>query len=126
MKNNDDERKTFLSKAEALISRSLYQSALNLAEERLSRFHGDVDARLVISRVMIQTGNYDKAREMMEESEDIIFWASRIYVCMGDLCQKKGLTEDAITFYRKFIYLNPKSPLTQGVSEKLDELLQTT
>ncbi len=48
---------------------------------------------------------------------------SRIYNRVGDLCLKGGLTREAIKFYQKFVSLNPDSPATKDVSEKINALI---
>ena len=64
-----------------------------------------------------------EAREIFGELESIILDLSRIYVSMGNICQKKGFSQEAISCYQRFITLNPNSPLTKEVSEKLNTII---
>ena len=113
------ERKSFLTQAEAYIDRNELPVVLDLAEERLKRTPGDLDARMTICRVWLLQGRIDEARDMLNEMEDILASLSRIYACMGDICMKKGMQESAETFYRKFMFLNPGVPLSKDVTERL-------
>ena len=116
---HEQERKAFVSQMEAHLDRNELQAALNLAQARLRRTPGDLDARIVICRVRIQQGRIDEARDMLQEMEEIIASLSEIYACMGDICMKKGMEDSAETFYRKFMVLNPGSPRIRDILEKL-------
>lgn len=113
------ERKSFLTQAEAYIDRNELPAVLNLAEARLERTPGDLDARIAICRVWLLQGRLDEARDMLNEIEDILASLSQIYACMGDICMKKGMKDSAETFYRKFMFLNPGVPLSKDVTERL-------
>ena len=116
---HEQERKAFVSQMEAHLDRNELQAALNLAQARLRRTPGDLDARIVICRVRIQQGRIDEARDMLQEMEEIIASLSEIYACMGDICMKKGMEDSAETFYRKFMVLNPGAPRVRDILEKL-------
>jgi len=113
------ERKSFLTQAEAYIDRNELPAVLDLAEARLKRTPGDLDARITICRVWLLQGRLDEARDMLNEMEDILASLSQIYACMGDICMKKGMKDSAETFYRKFMFLNPGVPLSKDVTERL-------
>lgn len=117
---NLQERKSFLTQAEAYIDRNELPAVLDLAEARLKRTPGDLDARIAICRVWLLQGRLDEARDMLNEMEDILASLSQIYACMGDICIKKGMKDSAETFYRKFMFLNPGVPLPKDVTERLD------
>ncbi|MBU1743840.1 MAG: hypothetical protein KJ649_02935 [Proteobacteria bacterium] len=114
------ERKSFLTQAEAYLGRNELRAVLNLAEARLKRTPGDLDARIAICRVRLLQGRLDEARDMLNEMEDILASLSQIYACMGDICMKKGMKDSAESFYRKFMFLNPGVPLPKDVTERLD------
>ena len=114
------ERKSFLTQAEAYIDRNELPAVLDLAEARLKRTPGDLDARIAICRVWLLQGRMDEARDMLNEMEDILASLSQIYACMGDICIKKGMKDSAETFYRKFMFLNPGVPLSRDVTERLN------
>jgi tetratricopeptide (TPR) repeat protein len=114
------ERKSFLAQAEAYIDRNELPAVLNLADARLKRTPGDLDARIVICRAWLLQGRLDEAGEMLNEMEDILASLSQIYVCMGDICMKKGMEDSAESFYRKFMFLNPGVSLSRDVTERLN------
>jgi tetratricopeptide (TPR) repeat protein len=116
------DRKLFLQDAETHIDLEDVGTALNLAQERLRRIPGDLDARIVICRVWLLQGRLDEARDMLEEMEEILASLSRIYSCMGDICMKKGMRESADDFYRKFELFNPGVQPARDISERLKEM----
>jgi tetratricopeptide (TPR) repeat protein len=113
------ERKSFLTQAEAYIDRNELPAVLNLAEERLKRTPGDLDARMTICRVWLLQGRLDEARDMLYEVEEIVASLSQIYASMGDIHMKKGMKDSAETYYRKLRFLNPGVSLSEDVEEKL-------
>jgi len=120
MNENDlQQRKAFLEEAEALLSKSDYLTVLSLAESRLKRTPGDLDARIVICRVWIEQERLEEAGEMLKEIEDILASLSQIYTCMGDIYLRKGMAESAQDFYRTFVSLNPDTTMARKISERL-------
>jgi len=122
------QRKSFLTEAEAYLERNELPAVLDLAEARLKRTPGDLDARIAICRVWLLQGKIDEARDMLHEMEEIISSLSQIYASMGDICMKKGMKDSAESFYRKFTFLNPGVPLSKDVTEMLkgiEELHET-
>lgn len=117
-------RKSFLTEAEGYLERNELPAVLNLAEARLKRTPGDLDARTVICRAWLLQGRLDEARDMLNEIEDILASLSRIYACMGDICIKKGMQDSAETYYRKFMFLNPGAPLSEDVAERLSGIVE--
>jgi thioredoxin-like negative regulator of GroEL len=120
MGDNDlQERSAFLEEMEAFLKQGDDETALALAELRLKRMPGDMDARIAICRVRIRQGRLEEAKGMLQEMEGTLASLSQIYASMGDVCLKEGMQESAQTFYRKFISLNPDSPLAREISERL-------
>jgi tetratricopeptide (TPR) repeat protein len=122
------ERKSFLTQTEAHLDRNELPAVLDLAEARLKRTPGDLDARLAICRVRLAIcrvrflqGRLDEAGEMLSDMEDILASLSRIYAGIGDICMKEGMKDSAETFYRKVMFLNPGVPLPMGVAERLND-----
>ena len=113
------ERKLFLQDAETHLDRDDVVMALNLAQARLKRIPGDLDARIVICRVWLLQGRLDEAREMLLEMDEILAGLSQIYACMGDIYMKKGMKDSAEIFYRKSAVLNPGAPPARDVSGRL-------
>lgn len=129
MGDNDlQERTAFLEEMETFLKQGDDETALALAELRLKRMPGDMDARIAICRVRIQQGRLEEAKDMLQEIERTLAGLSQVYASMGDVCLKEGMQEPAQAFYRKFISLNPDSPLSRDISEKLEaiETLQGT
>ena len=116
---HEQERKAFLMQMEACLDRNELPAVLDLAEARLKRIPGDLDARIAICRVWLLQGRLDEARDMLKEMGDILASLSRIYACMGDICMKKGMREAAQDYYGKFKALNPGAPLAGEMSERL-------
>jgi len=120
MNENDlRERKAFLEEAESLLGKSDYPTVLSLAESRLKRTPGDMDARITIARVWIEQERFEEAGEMLGEMEDILASLSQIYASMGDIYLKKGSPESAQAFYRTYVSLNPDTPMARVISERL-------
>ena len=115
-------RKSFLTQAGAYLERNELPAVLDLAEARLKRTPGDLDARIAICRVRLLQGRPDEAREMLSEMEDVLASLSRIYADMGDICMKEGMKDSAETFYRKLMFLNPGVPLSRDVTERLNDI----
>ena len=118
-----DEKETFLSRAESCLEQGLYNTALDLAMDWLSRFPGDAEARIIACHAWTRMGKLDKANNILREVDEAILGMSRIYARMGDICRQSGLNQEAITFYRKFVTINPNAPLTSEVEVKLASLL---
>ena len=121
-KGHEQERKSFLTQAEAYLGRNELPAVLNLAQARLKRTPGDLDARIMICRVWLLQGRLDEARDMLNEMEEILASLSQIYSCMGDICMKKGMREAAQDYYGKFKVLNPSVPPTRDIQERLKDI----
>ena len=120
------EREELLSIAEAYIEQNLYKEALHIAESWLARYPIDADANVVRCHALLKMGDLDKVNEILKDVENTVLQLSRIYNRVGDLCMDAGLTQEAIKFYRKFISLNPESPLAKDISEKINTLVSVT
>jgi tetratricopeptide (TPR) repeat protein len=112
-------REAFQEEVEAFLNQGDDATALALAELRLKRMPGDMDARIAICRVWIRQGKLEEATAILREMEGTLANLSRIYASMGDVCLKEGLQQSAVTYYRKFISLNPDSPQTREIVERL-------
>ena len=118
------ERNTFLRQTEACFDRNELPAVLNLAEARLKRTPGDLDARIVICRAWLLQGRLDEARDMLREMEDILASLSQIYACIGDICMKKGMKDSADEFYQKFKLLSAGAPPSRDIAERLNEMAE--
>ncbi len=116
------EKELFLAKAQAFLDNDLYQEAEELAESRLSNQPKDIDAKVILCQAWMRTGRIHKVKAMLRDVEEVITDLSRLYLVMGDMCRKGGLTQEAIRFYRRFLTLNPDSGWAKEVWEKLNTL----
>lgn len=112
----------FLSQAELFLDQNLLREVQELAEDWLDRSPGDVDARMILCRAWMKMGKLEKVRIMLDEIEEMILGLSRIYVSMGDICRKSGLSREAANFYRKFVHLNPEASAAREVRGKIAAL----
>jgi len=114
----------FLEGVDALLNRGDYLTILSLAESRLKGMPGDLDARIAIARVWIEQGRFEEAGEILREMEEILASLSLVYISMGDIYLKKGMTEPAHDFYRTYVSLNPDTPMAREISERLTGVSQ--
>ncbi|MHB9096783.1 MAG: tetratricopeptide repeat protein [Syntrophales bacterium] len=112
-------RDAFLEEVETFLNQGDDATALTLAELRLKRIPGDMDARIAICRVWIRQGRLEEAAAMLQEMEGTLASLSQVYAAMGALCLNEGLQESSDSYYRKFVALNPDSPLAQKITERL-------
>ena len=116
---NRSEKEVFIAKAESFLDQGLQKEAQDFALNWLDRFPDDAEARVILCQAWTRMGKLDKVKQLLGEVDDAIYGMSVIYAKMGDICQRSGLNQEAITFYRKFLDLNPNSPITTEVAEKL-------
>ncbi|MCX5831029.1 MAG: tetratricopeptide repeat protein [Deltaproteobacteria bacterium] len=119
---NRSEKEVFIAKAESFLDQGLQKEAQDFALNWLERFPDDAEARVILCQAWTRMGKLDKVKQLLGEVDDAIYGMSVIYAKMGDICQRSGLNQEAITFYRKFLDLNPNSPITTEVAEKLHSL----
>jgi tetratricopeptide (TPR) repeat protein len=120
------ERKRFLTEMEAYLGRNELRAVLNLAQARLKKMPGDLEARIVICRARLQQGRFDEARDMLSEMEEVLAGFSRIYASMGDICLKRGMEKEADDFYRRFRILSPEEAPVQDILDCLEGLGEKT
>lgn len=121
--SDQSDKGVLLARAETCLAQGLYQTAQDIALDWLNRVPGDAEARLILCHAWTRLGKLDNVKQLLREVDDAIFSLSLIYARMGDICQSAGLHREAITFYRKFLDLNPDSSLTSEVTVKLNALL---
>ena len=119
---NRSEKELFIAKAESFLDQGLQKEAQDYALNWLERFPDDAEARVILCQAWTRMGKLDKVKKLLEEVDEAIFGMSVIYSKMGDICQRSGLNQEAITFYRKFLDLNPNSRITKEVADKLHAL----
>jgi tetratricopeptide (TPR) repeat protein len=120
--DNLGEKELFLAKAESCLNQGLLKESEDYALNCLERYPDDAEARVILCQTWTRMGKLDQVKKLLQEVDEAIYGMSVIYAKMGDLCQRSGLNQEAITFYQKFLDLNPHSPLTKDVAEKLHSL----
>lgn len=119
--NDPRENQQFLAETEECLGRNELQAALKLAQERLEKRPGDLEARIVICRVQLLQGSLDEAREMLTETEQIIERLAEVYAAIGESCLKRGMREAAEGYYEKFRRLHPGAPPVPNISNWFGE-----
>lgn len=114
-------RDAFREEAEAFLDACDDETVLALAEARLLRMPGDLDARSMICRVRIRQGRLDEAEEALRAMEESLASLSRVYASLGDAYLSRGMQESAQACYRKFLSLNPGAPLSREIAERLKD-----
>jgi tetratricopeptide (TPR) repeat protein len=121
MENNqfEEDRLIFVDQMESFLRQKMLPEALDMAEERLSRFTSDVDARAFINLVLIEMGRIEESRNVLSGLEKDIARLSFIYLRAADAYREKGLNQDAVLCCQKFLSLNPLSENSPEVAEKI-------
>ncbi len=104
------DRNAFLEAAEAFLDASDDDTALTVAESRLLRMPGDLDAHSVICRVRIRQGRLEEAEELLREMETPLASLARVYAALWDAYRARGMEEKEEAAYRKYKSLNPDVP----------------
>jgi tetratricopeptide (TPR) repeat protein len=112
-------RDAFREEAEAFLAACDDETVLALAEARLLRMPGDLDARSMICRVRIRQGRLDEAEETLRAMEDSLASLSRVYASLGDAYLEQGMQESAQACYRKFLSLTPGALLSPEIAARL-------
>jgi tetratricopeptide (TPR) repeat protein len=116
-------RDEFLFRTDVYLKEGLSDRAVALAQDRLERFPGDVDARIIAGYSLVRMEKIEEALEFLKSVEDDILKWSRVFEHLGDIYLKKGLIEKAAKAYRRFVSLNSGLPIEKGVSAKLGSLV---
>lgn len=121
MENNQFEadRLLFVNQMEMFLRQEMLPEALEVAEERLVRFPGDVDAGTFINLVLIALGRIEESRNILREWEKDIIEISFAYLRAADAYREKELNQDALLCYQKFCSLNPHACNFQEITEKI-------
>ncbi|OPY84428.1 MAG: Tetratricopeptide repeat protein [Syntrophus sp. PtaU1.Bin208] len=113
------DRVSFLSEAQTMLDQGAYENALQSAKQWLDQNPGDVDALIIQCHACMRLGKLEEATSLVEDVEMVVLGLSRVFACMGDICFKGGLNQEAVKFYRRFMALNPDADLSRDVSGKL-------
>ena len=111
-----DDRDKFLDDADDFLARGLYQDALNLAGERLKRYPGDYEARLVICRSQLGMDNLDEAFAVIDSLGKTHLRLAGLYKAMGDAFLKRGMKHEAVLSFQKAVLLMPDTIEVREIS----------
>jgi predicted Zn-dependent protease len=121
MENNQFKQECliFINQMETFLCQNQLPDALTMAEERLSRFPADVDARTFINLVLIEMGRIEESRGILRELEKDITRLSFGYLRAAEAYRDKGFDEDAAWCYRTFLSLNPHADNSGEIAETI-------
>ncbi|MEN6331428.1 MAG: hypothetical protein ABFD57_05540 [Smithella sp.] len=114
-----EDRISFVNQSESLISQKMFPEALKFAEDRLAQFPSDIDARVFINLIFIEMGKIEESRKILHELEQDIVTLSFGFLRAANAYHHKGLIQDAVSCYQKFIALNPLAENSQEVAETI-------
>jgi tetratricopeptide (TPR) repeat protein len=117
-----EDRRIFLSDTAADMDEGRYDDAIALADARLKRFPGDMDAHLVRASCWARMGRPAEAEETLDQWLAIVRDQSRAYEVLGDVYRREGMQDEAIRSYMRFMELNSGSGAAGLVSEKVTSL----
>ena len=103
--------------AEYYLNQGSYHLAIDLAQERLEMYPGDVEARVILGYGWFKLGELDRALNILRGLEEDFQRWSYVFRYMGDIYQKKGLLAEARKAYQQFRTLNPEESLALELSE---------
>ncbi|PKN77453.1 MAG: hypothetical protein CVU52_00440 [Deltaproteobacteria bacterium HGW-Deltaproteobacteria-10] len=118
----EEDRLLFINQMETFLQDKRLPEALIKAEERLARLPGDIDARAYINLVLIAMGRIEESRDILLGLEKNITALSLVYLHSADAYWEKGLNQDAVLCYSKFLSLNPLAENSRDVAEKIARL----
>lgn len=93
----------------ALIEQQRFNDAIVFLEKAINRFSDSTELRLQLASVKFYQGDITQALDLLKQTERIAPNHYKIFVKTGIILEKQNLHEDALTAYRRAIYLNPKS-----------------
>lgn len=121
MANNqfEEDRLVFVNQLESLLHQKKLQEALSMAEERLSRLPLDLDAKAFIHLTLIEMGRIEESRDILHKLEKDVAKLAFVYLRAADAYREKGLNQDTVLCYQKFLSLNPLSEQSREVADKI-------
>ncbi len=112
----------YLDQTGDLLKNNHFPEALILAQEQRRYNPLDVEAHVLAGKIHIRMGEFDQARDILTQVDQIISELSFVYARMADIYREKGLKSEAALCYRKFINLNPISEQAAAIAENLSFL----
>lgn len=121
MENNqlEEHNLNFVNRMETFVHQKAFPEILRNAEERLLRLPADVAARFFINLALIEMDRIEESRKILHELEKDIIRLSLGYLRAADAYREKGLGQDAVMCYQKFLSLNPLSEKSKEVAERI-------
>ena len=121
MENNqfEEDRLMFVNQMEIFLRQKMLSEVLSMAEERLARIPFDVDAKAFTSLALIEMGRIEESRDLLHGLEKDVAQLSFAYLRAADAYREKGLNQDAVLCYQKFLSLNPLSEYSLEVTGKI-------
>jgi tetratricopeptide (TPR) repeat protein len=111
------DRETFLYHAYTMLDKGAFGEATKLAEERIRRYPGDVDAWLLIAASSVSMGRLAEAERILRELNHILPGWPQICECLGDVLRRMGMTREAMEYYKSARTLAP--PMAERIAEKI-------
>lgn len=114
------EGRAFRERIAALLGEGNLREALEGTEARLQQLPGDPDARIALCRIRIAQGRLAEAMAMLGDMEEILGRLAEVYACLGDIHRQEDRWEAAEGCYRKFLLLDPGTPLARDLAAQLE------
>ncbi len=105
------------------IERKKLADAKNLLMQQLNEHPMDIEAKMLLGRVLIEAGEVRAAFEVFREIESAFIDLSMFFVHLGDIYRNRGMNREATDCYHKFLDLNPGSAISKELSVTIDSLI---
>lgn len=107
-------------KGKALIEQQRLTDAIIFLETSINTFPNSTELRLQLASVKFNQGETNQALDLIKQVERIDVNNFKVFVKAGIILEKQNLFDEALTAYRRAIYLNPKSvEATAGIGRIL-------
>lgn len=104
------------------IDRKMFVDAKNLLVQQLNSHPMDMEAKMLLSKVLLEVGEEQAAFELLREIETSFIELSMSFVYLGDAYRNRGRNREARDCYHRFVELNPKSEMSGNISRVIDSM----
>jgi len=111
------DREAFLYHAYTMLDKGAFGEATKLAEDRIRRYPGDVDAWLLVAASAVSMGRLKEAERILRELNHILPGWPQICECLGDVLRRMGMTQEAMEYYKSARSLAPS--MAERLAEKI-------
>jgi tetratricopeptide (TPR) repeat protein len=111
------DREAFLYRAYTMLDKGAFEEAVALAEGRINRYPGDVDAWLLIAASSVSMGRLREAEKILRELNHILPGWPQVCECLGDVLRKMGMAGEAMDYYKSTLTLDPQ--MAERIAEKI-------